>query len=117
MIENKKGRPGGGDLSTKIGAGHEALPLQGTSDQPSQATAPVGGLRYPAPGGDYVAKYADGETWPVVGFDLRGNPLINVAGEILRADAFPLYEAQGFAGLLAGTYKTGSTVEALGVAA
>ncbi|MEV4081661.1 hypothetical protein AB0J43_15435 [Nonomuraea fuscirosea] len=112
MIENKKGRPGGGDLSNSSN-----VHPQGTSDRQSRATEPVGGLCFPAPRGGYVAKYEDGETWDVVGFDLRGNPLINVAGEIVRADAFPLYEAQGFAGLLAGTYPTGSTVEALGVAA
>lgn len=114
-MPNEKSRPFGKGGSPKNMSGTDNH--HGTSDQQSRATAPVGGLRYPAPGGDYVAKYADGETWPVVGFDLRGNPLINVGGEILRADAFPLYEAQGFAGLLAGTYETGSTVEALGVAA
>lgn len=82
-----------------------------------QATEPVGGLVYPAPRGEYVAKYEDGETWPVVGFDRRGNALIVVAGEIVRADAFPLFEAQGFAGLVSGTFETGSITEALGVAA
>ncbi|WP_326646406.1 hypothetical protein OG884_17450 [Streptosporangium sp. NBC_01755] len=124
MIENKKGRPGGGDLpeNSSNAHPHDSSSLSGLTNghktyPTSEEAAPIGGLRFPAPRGEYVAKYEDGETWDVVGFDLRGNPLISVAGEIVRANAFPLYEDHGFAGRLPGTYKTGSIVGMRGVAA
>lgn len=114
MTDMEKGRPRhSGDPSANSSNVHS----QDYVVTAGQATEPVGGLCYPAPRGEYVAKYADGETWPVVGFDRRGNALIVVAGAVVRADAFPLFEAQGFAGLVSGTFETGSITEALGVAA
>lgn len=104
MTDMEKGRPRhSGDPSANSSNVHPRDYVMTAG----QATEPVGGLCYPAPGPGYVAVFDDDgprEIWDVVGFDRAGNPLIEVGPRgqktVVRADTSPRYLYQGWAHLL-----------------